>query len=666
MKKIKLKSMRLENFKGCKKRTIDFGEVTNISGQNASGKTTIFDGFTWLLFGKDSLGSTKFDVRPLEYGKMVNNIDICVEAAIEVDGVDYSLKKTQKQKWVKKRGADTKEFQGNVNDFEINGYPKSEKEFKEFIGSIIDEKLFNLVTNPSAFASLNWRDQREILMKFVSGVDDKELAEENEFKALVPELAVATTDDIRKKYTKAKNELNKQMVQIPARIDEISKQLSCVDIAELESQKATLKCQLQDVEDELSGLNGKAEEIGNRRKEIMQLKFDMSTIAQKASEGLNKKKHDAFEEVSIAVYAVKDAELEVTRVGNELARTKKNLEDAKFEKGVKTSEWRREKSCQFQEYEELAPLSEDSFICPTCGRDLPEEKKDQIISEYKEKCKKHRSDWEKKKSEFEAKHQANLKEITEAGKKLSDSIKKYEAEISDLEKDLNEKKKIVVEKREIHSKAKSMYDDLNAQEVVYPNAYMDMMNKISQLEAEIKVLEEADTGKIETEAKKRVICDMISEIDVKIAKADNSQVKARIAELEKEQKDVGYKVAKTEQMLQMVEDFVRLKMDKISQSVNKMFDKVSFKLFDNQINGGVSETCECTYNGVPYSSLNNGHRIISGLDIIHSLAVLYDVNCPVFIDNAEALSEGNLPEIGCQMILLNVSNDSELKVEVER
>ena len=169
MKIIKLKSIHIQNFKGCVNKLISFGELTKIYGANATGKTTVFDAFTWLLFGKDSHGSAKFDIRPLDKdGKMIDNLDISVESVISVDGEEYTLKKVQKQKWVKKRGTNSVEFQGNVNEFEINGYPKSEKDFKAFISGLIDEKIFNLITNPVAFTSLPWKEQREILMQFVA------------------------------------------------------------------------------------------------------------------------------------------------------------------------------------------------------------------------------------------------------------------------------------------------------------------------------------------------------------------------------------------------------------------------------------------------------------------------------------------------------------------
>ena len=104
-------------------------------------------------------------------------------------------------------------------------------------------------------------------------------------------------------------------------------------------------------------------------------------------------------------------------------------------------------------------------------------------------------------------------------------------------------------------------------------------------------------------------------------------------------------------------------MDSISESINSNFEGISWKLFENQINGGLKETCELTVNGVPYGSLNAGHRIVSGLQIVKALQNLYGVSMPVFIDNAESINDFNMPIMDCQTILLKVS-DGDLKVEV--
>ena len=45
MKEIKLKQLSISNFKGISKLDINFKDITTISGQNATGKSSIFDAF---------------------------------------------------------------------------------------------------------------------------------------------------------------------------------------------------------------------------------------------------------------------------------------------------------------------------------------------------------------------------------------------------------------------------------------------------------------------------------------------------------------------------------------------------------------------------------------------------------------------------------------------
>ena len=168
------------------------------------------------------------------------------------------------------------------------------------------------------------------------------------------------------------------------------------------------------------------------------------------------------------------------------------------------------------------------------------------------------------------------------------------------------------------------------------------------------------------EEEKKELLSELDSVKAEIAKASkNIETEERIGELEAEQKEVGQKVADQEKMLYLLEQFIKAKMLRISDTINSKFKTVSWKLFEVQINGGLKECCECTVNGVPYSALNSGHRIIAGLDIIQSLSELYGVTAPIFIDNAESLNEFNVPDMAAQMILLAVSDDKKLKVEVE-
>lgn len=665
---IRLKKLHIQNFKGCKDRVVEFGDNTKISGANATGKTTIFDAFTWLLFGKDSIGNVKFDIRPLDKdGKMIDNLEICVEAVLSVDDEEYSLKKVQKQKWVKKRGTNTTEFQGNVNEFEINGYPKSEKDFKEFISSMIDEKIFNLVTNPIAFTSLPWKEQREMLMKFVGDFTDVQIAEVygEKFSKLIPELKIASTDDILKKYTKAKNTLNKEMIELPARIDEVSKQLVIVDVGALEVEKAAKEVTLKKLEEALSGGVSKLEEINRKRQIVMELKFHASEIQNRETDVLMSRRGAAAERFNLKNQELMLARNNISNIIYEIETARKNMERAESDKQRYTEEWRKAKYSEypamksFPDYEPIPKLTEKDLTCLTCGQSLPTEVREQRINDYENRKKKSEEGYARAKEQYEERYikekekflktrEANIQSATEKGQKV---LGKLNVDLKVAEEELR--------KEETALDAIPTVADMTSNE-----EYQNILKQIGEVEAEIVEVSKVSSGNVELEAQKAVLKDEIAEIELKIKSSDNTKVNLRIAELEEEKKEAGQKIAEQEQMIALTEDFIRTKMNRISSVINEKFRIVSFKLFDNQINGGLKECCECTVNGVPYSSLNEGHQLVAGFDIINSISNLYGVKTVVFLDKAERINDFNIPKIDTQLVTLKVTDDRELRVEV--
>lgn len=669
MKQIKLLSMHIQNFKGCKDRVIEFGQTTRITGDNGVGKSTVFDAYLWLLFDKNSKGVTNFAVRPLtESGETINNIEISVEATISVDNDEYKLRKTQKQKWVKKRGTDTREFQGNVNEFDINGYPKSQKEFKEFISGIVNEEVFPLISNPTAFTSLPWKEQRDILMQFVGDVSDIGIAEAfgEKYLKLIPELKIANTDDILKKYTKAKNIYNKDMVEIPARIDEVSKQLVIADVGALEVEKTAKEVALQKVEDEISGGAGKLEEINKKREEILNLKFHISEIQNEENQKLFDKSKIVRDNLNARDRELSNVKREIGNLSDEIKAVHNMYEAQEREKDRLLVEWRSEKAKTFPEFVPLDPLPERATICPTCGRELAEDVKKKILDDYEASVELHQNKYSEDKAKFEETRAKKLEQIEKDGKEAAASRDKLKANEAELHKKMDELNIQLADTQKKYDDAKAELGKFPTKADISENVeYKATTEKISALEKEIEEMSAESTGKTELEAKKAVLKDEIAEIAGKIVAADNSKVKERIAELEAEQKEVGQKIANQEMMIDLVEDFIRTKMNMISEKINGMFSVVSFKLFDNQINGGLKETCTCTVNGVGHSDVNDGHEIVAGLDIINTFSEKFGVRCPIFIDRAGELNEIYIPEMDNQLILLKRVDNQEFKIESE-
>lgn len=655
-----LKSLHGENFKGIKSIDIKFGEKkTKISGQNASGKTTIFDIVSWLFFNKNSAGEEKFNVRPLDKdGHRIDNVEIKVVGVIDVDGKEVELSKVQKQNWVKKRGTDTVTLQGNVNSFEIDGYPKSEAEFKAYISGLAQsEEMFKMLTNPQYFSSLKWKDQRDILMKLVEDVSDVELAKtDSKYAPLIAELAKApSTDDIRTKFSKALSEWKKKQAEIPVRIDEAEKSKVDVDVAEQELLKADLERKIEALED----LIGKSDvRIDEMRSEEMHCQFEMSAIAQTMNNELSSKSREIENQKSNHERRLEDIRSSIRKAQDSIESNKKSISEQTIRKAELAKKYKEEKEKKFDDSKWV--FDESTTVCSLCGQRLPEDKIESL-----------RADFSQRKANaieiFNEEHAKTLAMVVDDGNACAEMIKKLTENNKELENKINTLKLHEAEEIDIIKGFDEHISKIPACADYMQNAeYVKLKAKQDKLLADIAELESKGADKVVDDAKadKAKLKSQLDEVNKVIAQAANNvMIDDRIETLREEQKEIGQKVADQEQMLYLLEEFIRFKLNKVSESINSHFKTVNFKLFEMQLNGGMKDCCECTVNGVPYSTLNSGHRIIAGLDIIRSLSELYGVSVPIFVDNAESLNESNVPDMAAQLILLSVSEDKQLKVE---
>lgn len=118
MKTVIIKEIRLLNFKGLRNLTVEFDPaLTEIYGRNGIGKTSIFDGFTWLLFGKNSEDRKQFGIKTYdEAGNIIPKLPHEVSAVLLVDGEVVTLCRRFNEKWTKKRGSAVEEFVGHEEE----------------------------------------------------------------------------------------------------------------------------------------------------------------------------------------------------------------------------------------------------------------------------------------------------------------------------------------------------------------------------------------------------------------------------------------------------------------------------------------------------------------------------------------------------------------------
>ena len=186
----------------------------------------------------------------------------------------------------------------------------------------------------------------------------------------------------------------------------------------------------------------------------------------------------------------------------------------------------------------------------------------------------------------------------------------------------------------------------------------------------------ADEGKCTTEAvgaveaKIRATKDAIREEQDKqmqLTMAENQR--RRIAELERQEERLSGEYEEIEKGLYLCDLFTKAKVAALTDRINGKFQSVRFRLFQEQLNGGLKEDCEVMIPAadgrmVPYTFANNAARINAGLEIIGTLSEHWGLKMPVFIDNAESVT--HLTQTSTQTIRLVVSEaDKKLRMEVE-
>ncbi|WP_172369610.1 AAA family ATPase [Sporosarcina jiandibaonis] len=653
MKELKLMNLTLKNFKGIKKFEVNAdGWDSLIYGDNGTGKTTLFDSFVWLLFNKDSNNRADFAIKTLKDGKEINNLEHEVEAHFRIDGQPLVLRKVYKEKWTKKRGAPIAEFTGHVTDHYIDGVPVKKKEYEEKVDSIVKEEVFKLLTSPTFFnENLKWQDRRATLLEVCGDVEEEDvLAFNNELKDLPTILKGRTIEDHRKVIAARRAEINKELNMIPVRIDEINNSMpkEDIDVPSIEAEVATIEKQLDEHATQINNIkNGSA--ITEKQNQLRQIEIDLKEIQNEletesieAGHKVNAKIQEEQSNMAILQRRKDDVVHQSALLEKDISRFDEKLVDLR-------EKWTKEN-------ERIYTHEHDSNgVCPTCNQSLPVEE----IEVAKEKAV----------AAFNLAKATELENINGYGKAIAEDkaksielIEKLKATAESLQPQIEEKE-IVVSK---------LTEELNALREAVKDArqdkrYIDKVHERQELDASIATIKEnaqqavSDIEKVVAELRAKR-----TNLNAQIAQ--QAQVTAslkRIGELEEQQKDLATEFEQLEHQLYLTEQFIQSKVKLLEERINSKFKYARFNLFKTNINGGIEEICETTYDGVPYSSgLNNAARINVGIDIINTLTEHYGIRAPIFVDNAEAVT--NLAETDSQLISLIVSDpDKQLRVEVQ-
>lgn len=644
---MRIKHIYLQNFckfYGSNRLNTDIYDRTEISGVNETGKSTIKRAIQYIFGCRDENGREITGIRPHDKGGNDIDGDITAEVTVEIDGTDKVLKKVCRQNFNKKG-----EFTGNVTDYYVNDIPKKAADFEAFLEeSVCGKDKFSLCINAMTLLLKGGTDQRAILADMFGQHSNDDICDMYpEFSPLKSVLHDGTVDELKKRCntqlygTRGRNGskgLQDQLDDIPTRIDEVSKRREDIDLAELELQKNALLEKLNDNIEQQNDNQKSMKEYDKLSDGIIELKGQLSTLQQKANEKLDADRREKRTTLNQIQNEHQKELLKADTIREEITELEKRIAQYEQKRQDLKKSWDLNKSLKFDE---------NSLVCSYCGQEYPEEKKEQL------------------RTEFDTHKAHELELITKEGSSCADHIKADQAELEHKRKELKKtedeverlEKEIAIADNSLNSIPASV-DISNTEE------YKAIQSQIAEKEAAMNRYADMQSMRIELKCAEEEIRADIEQVNKKPASVSiNESIDKRIAELEQERRDIAQKITDVQAQLDLLKKFSRKKNELLEADVNKYLSFCTVRMFRPLVNGDTEECCDFIYKGEPYSrNMNHGAKILTEIDICRAFQKKCGVELPIMTDDTESLDPWKIPDVDSQLIMFRRSDDKELKV----
>lgn len=677
-----LKSLHMENFKGVKDKTYEFGKTTRVSGMNRRGKTTIGTAWYWLISDKNYELTSNPNIKP-------DNVEDCiptVTADVDVDGKEITLSKMQKRKVGKpdKNGVSKVTI---TNTYEINSVPKTERDFKAYLEELgFEFDKFLICSHPNVFTkdlSLKKKqdEMRKSLFAMASAKTDLEIAQMNKETADVAKLLESYKfEEIEAMNNASKKKAVDQLDAIPNQIIGLESAKVDVDVAEQELAKADLARRIAECDKKIAGADHSLDELRDKE---MRLQLDISGITQTMNRELSNRRYEIDADLCGCEDELKHLEQTISLKENQIVGNEKAITDADAERKKIGEKYNAEYAKAFDEAPYLFDESkwvfdENSTVCSLCGQKLPEDKIEQLKADFESRKEKAKADAEEKlkakRFKFDTDKKVELNRLNTIGTEKKELITELTKKNADLNTEIDALKKqeqdAIAKKEEL---SKQLSEISSEADYTQNEDYVKLKAERDKVLADIEKLESDGADKIVTDLKveKADLQSQLDEVNKIIAQAENNvQIDDKIADMQHKQNEYGQAKADAERILYQLKEVSKRKNKLLVEEINQHFGIVRWKLFDFQKNGEYKEVCiptvldeEAGIYKVFGDTTNTGREIEAKIDICNSFQNFFNMYVPIFLDGAESINDEYVPSVDTQLILLTVSEDKQLKVE---
>ncbi|MCG2339252.1 ATPase [Staphylococcus epidermidis] len=648
MKQLNIKKISIENFAGLKNQIFEFnGNDARVYGANGTGKTTTATALQWLLFDKGLDGSTKsFNPVPLdENNEEEYELIPTVEVELDDNGKTLKIRKESHPKYTTNKTTNRKEYsRSRTKKQYINDESLKVKDFQSRISELVSEDVFKLITNPSAFNQLHWKEQRTILFEIADDIDTETIIKTNKDFEAIPQILGDHDIETKQKILKDKiSQIEKDIKDIPIRINQT------------ESNKQEVP---KYDEERYEEIKQEIERLGKERVDVQNGKAEIDLRNQLADKQTELKRlednHEANNENRITSLN-NEFNVEEGTVSNLKTQIKNNKQQIDYENNRRKTllDKHKEIQSQIEEVKNRQFEYKDDGVCSCCGQTLPADQ----VEQAKEKALKQ---FNKNKSQ-EIEELNNSKErVVNDGKQIKPTIEKLESQNNSLQIRVNE----------AEDKSKRILNKINqlkasSVNVTQTEEYKSVLNDINEINNKRKDIKKTINDQLVN------IDNQITELtqekvefeNVKAIESSNKHLDDAIRELRMKEDNLLDEKEEYVHQNQVLKAFITTRVKMLTENVNNKFNIAEFKLFNQLVNGELEGTCVTTVDGVEYSGgLNNAARINVGLDIINTLSQHYKITAPIFIDNAESITD-IIPTEAQQIQLIVSGQDKNLRME---
>lgn len=671
MKKILIDKICLRYFKGVENKEIVLGDNINVvKGRNGIGKSTIADAISWVLFGTNQAGATKFGIKTKDKdGREIEDVAHSVEISLSVQDEQegmmcYVLTRTL---------TETRKDDGSVTNnytYKVDGEVETAGDFKKVVDAICPEEVFRLCSSPYSFTQMDWSEQRKRLNEMfgVPSVEDV-TGGDKKYDAIKELLEKDDVDKILKHLNYKRKEVQKNLDEVPVRLEALKNVLpKAEDWAAVEKLILEKRKEITETRKNLNTIDNGGADFIRKYQNINTLNLD------------HKRKRIMEESAQLRLGEIIKANAEVkTACKKAVAEAEQNIEDLKlkfksFDGALKKCDARmNELDAAKADGKEKWKLikarkwewNEDDAFCPTCKQALPEDQVQKIMEESKKTFLNNQASDLKKLGDDAARIKEEVKKCEENTEYFKTQQKTTQTQLDKAEAELIEARK-ALEKQTKKEEEKVSVETLLAEKP----EYKQVCDRIKKIEAEQE--KPADEGMSEEDKKlkadvEKKLKDLESEREVLASrlavKAQWEKVNAQIVGLQEERTQWKEQIDSLDEKIKAASDFQKRSCEVLEENVNRRFTLVRWKMFRRQLDGTDKPWCECSVDGVPYSDLNTAAKINAGLDITSTLKQYYGVDVPCVIDNAETVQEP-LYE-GGQQIRLTVTDDEDIVIGYE-